>query len=353
LRSFLDIPPVAAIPVEAAGILARIDQARGREDLHRMQAPQVLERLAAHARFESITASNAIEGVIVDDNRALAIVRAPEGTSHADRTEREFAGYRDASDYLMSKETEPASVPLVLHLHRLLMRHADDSAAGAFKTSDNIIGRRHADGRVTKIFTAVAAGEQTERHMTELVARYESAVADGRTPPVALVALLVLDFLAIHPFQDGNGRIARLVTTCELLRHGYGVARYASLEQRIYESKNSYYEALRANQRGWHESDHEVWPWTLYLMRIVDDAYADFEARVVAARELTGKTKVEQVRHYVLQQARDEFRFVEVAAALPDISQATIRKALNALAQEGAVEAGRGRSASWRRRSIN
>ncbi len=353
MRSFLDIPPVATIPVEAAGILARIDQARGREDLHRMQAPQVLERLAAHARFESITASNAIEDVIVDDDRALALIRAPEGTSYADRTEREFAGYRDASDYLMSKQTEQLSVPLVLHLHRLLMRHTGDPAAGAFKASDNIIGHRHADGRVTKIFTPVAAGEPTEWHMTELVARYEAAVADGRTPPVALVTLLVLDLLAIHPFQDGNGRIARLVTTCELLRHGYGVVRYASLEQRIYESKNSYYEALRASQRGWHESQHDVWPWTLYLLRIVDDAYADFEARVVAARELTGKTKVEQVRHYVLEQAREEFRFVDIVAALPDISQATIRKALNALAREGAVEASRGRSATWRRRGIN
>jgi len=352
LRSFLDIPPVATIPVEAAGILARIDQARGREDLHRAQAPQVLERLAAHARFESITASNAIEDVVVDDDRALQLIRAPEGTAYADRTEREFAGYRDASDYLTARPPEALTVPLVLHLHRLLLRHTGDPSAGAFKATDNIIGHR-VDGRVTKIFTPVAAGAPTEWHITELVARYEVAVADGRTPPVALVALLVLDFLAIHPFQDGNGRIARLLTTCELLRHGYGIARYASLEQRIFDSKNSYYEALRASQRGWHESEHDVWPWKLYLLRIIDDAYADFEARVVAARALTGKTKIEQVRHYVLEQTSAEFRFVDIVAALPDISQATIRKALNALAQEGAVEAGRGRSATWRRRGID
>lgn len=353
MRSFLDIPPVAAIPVEAAGMLARIDQARGREDLHRTQAPQVLERLAAHARFESITASNAIEDVLVDDDRALQLIRAPEGTAYADRTEREFAGYRDASDYLMGKEPEALSVSLVLHIHRVLVRHADDPTAGAFKTTDNIIGRRHGYGRVTKIFTPVAAGEPTGWHMTELVARYEAAIADGRTPPVALVALLVLDFLAIHPFQDGNGRIARLLTTGELLRHGYGVARYASLEQRIFDSKNSYYEALRASQRAWHTSEHDVWPWTLYLLRIIDDAYADFEARVVAARQLTGKTKLEQARQYILEQARPEFRFVDVVAALPDISQATIRKALNELAREGKVESGRGRSATWRRHGIN
>lgn len=350
MRSFLDIPPVATIPVDAAGILVRIDRARGREDLHRAQAPQVLERLAAHARFESITASNAIEDVVVSDDRAFALIRAPDGTSYADRTEREFAGYRDASDYLAGKETEPLSVPLVLHLHRLLMRHTGDPEAGASKVTDNIIGRRHVDGRVTKVFSPVGAGAQNEWHVTELVTRYETTVADGRTPPVALVALLVLDFLAIHPFQDGNGRIARLLTTCELLRHGYGVARYASLEQRVLESKNSYYEALRASQRGWHESGHDVWPWTLYLLRIIDDAYGDFESRVVAARRLTGTTKLEQVRRHVLGQARSEFRFVEIVAALPDISPATIRKALNELARDGLLEPGRGRSARWRRR---
>lgn len=350
MQSFLDIPPIASVPVDAASVLGRIDTARGREELHRAQAPQILERLAAHARFESITASNAIEDVIVDGDRALALIRAPEGTSYADRSEREFAGYRDASDYLLRKESEQLSVPLVLHLHRLLTRHAGDPGAGAFKATDNIIGHRDADGRVTKVFTPVAAGERTEWHMTELVARYESAVTDGRAPATLLVALLVLDFLAIHPFQDGNGRIARLLTTCELLRHGYGVARYASLEQRIFDSKNSYYEALRASQRGWHDGTHDVWPWTLYLLRIVDDAYADLEARVVAARDLTGKTKIDQVRHFVLEQARDEFRFIDLVAALPDISQATIRKALNQLAQDGLVEVGRGRSATWRHR---
>ena len=150
----------------------------------------------------------------------LALIRAPQGTGYADRSESEFAGYRDASDYLSSKESEPLTVPLVLHLHRLLLRHTGDRLAGMFKASDNIIGHRHADARITKVFTPVAAGESTERHMTELTTRYEAAVADGRTPPVALVALLVLDLLSIHPFQDANGRIARLLTTCELLRRG-------------------------------------------------------------------------------------------------------------------------------------
>lgn len=309
----------------------------------------MLERLAASARYQSITASNAIEDVIVPEARALELIGAPEGTAYADRTESEFAGYRDASDYLMAKRPEVLSVPLLLHLHRLLLRNTGDPLAGQLKTTENFIGQQQPDGTITRIFTPVAPGEQTVWHLEELVARYEVAVADGRTPAVVLVALLVLDLLAIHPFQDGNGRIARLVTTSELLRHGYGVARYASLEQRIFDSKHSYYAALRASQDAWHTGSHDPWSWITYLLRIIDDAYAEFEAKVVAGRALSGVTKLEQARDYILTQAGDQFRFSEIAVALPDISQPTIRNALNELAVEGRVIAGRGRGATWKR----
>ncbi len=349
MRSFLATPPISAVPIDAAVAVARIDLARGREELNLQQVPQVLQRLAARAKFESITASNAIEDVVVSHDRALELIRAPEGTSYHDRFEREFAGYRDAADYLAAKPPERLTVPLLLHLHRTLLRHTDDPHAGRLKSSDNIIGERHPDGSVTKIFTPVPAGEQTEWHITELVDRYERAVSAETVPNTILVALLVLDFLAIHPFEDGNGRIARLLTTCELLRHGYGVARYASLEQRIYESKNSYYLALREAQRNWHRAEHDPWPWVTYLLRVAEDAYADFERRALAERDLSGKTKREQVKAYVLDQAAIEFRFAEIEAALPDISHATIRAALSDLAAAGRVAAGRGRDATWRR----
>ncbi|MFT4035950.1 MAG: Fic family protein [Patulibacter sp.] len=340
------------MPVAAATLIGRIDQRRGREELHQVQAPQLLQRLAVSARVQSITASNAIENVIVSSDRALALIQAPERTAYADRTEQEFAGYRDASDYVTGKTPEPLSLPLLLHLHRLLLRHTGDPLAGRLKQSDNFIGVRRADGSAERIFTPVAAGEQTAWHLEELVARYESAVAAAQTPPLVLVCLLTLDLLAIHPFQDGNGRVARLVTTCELLRHGYGVARYASLEQRIFESKNTYYAQLRASQRAWHNGLHDPWPWTTYLLRAIDDAYTEFEARVVDGRALTG-SKLQQAKTYVLTQAGDEFQFSDLTLALPDISPATLRKALAELAAAGQVQAGRGRSARWRRCSAS
>jgi Fic family protein len=160
---------------------------------------------------------------------------------------------------------------------------------------------------------------------------------------------MVVDFLAIHPFEEGNGRVARLLTTNELLRHGYGVARYVSIEQRIFDSKNSYYVALRSSQSRWHDGEHDLEPWTVYLLRIIQDAYGDFEQRVAAGTELIGATKRDQASNYILTQAPRRFRLAQIADALPDISQATIRDALEALRAENKLTVGRGRSAMWER----
>ncbi len=354
LRSFSHISDrYTVVPLDVVGIVGSIEQSRGREQLYRAQAPQVLERLAARTRFDSITASSAIEDVIVDDDRALQLIRGAPVGPYRDRSESEFAGYRDAIDELLVKEPERLTVPLVLHIHRVLMRHADDPTAGKTKRTDNFIGTRNRDGTRTVIFETVPAGVPTERQLAELVARYEEALTEARVPPLLLIAALVLDFLAIHPFEEGNGRVARLLTTRELLRHGYGVARYVSLEQRIFDSKNNYYVALRQSQTGWHEESHDLTPWTLYLLRTIEDAYADFERQVAAGTQLVRGTKRVQARNYILTQAPRRCRFAQIADALPDISQATIRDALEELRTQGVLTVGRGRSAVWERTEAN
>ncbi|MGD9697079.1 MAG: Fic family protein [Thermoleophilia bacterium] len=328
--------------------LGRIEVGRGREELHRTQAPQVLERLAVQTRYESITASSAIENVIVPPERALHLVR-PGGPARArDRSERELAGYRDAVDHLVRGEGGRLDLDRVLQLHRLLMRHVDGASAGRLKAEDNLIADRLAQGGSSVVFRAVPAG-QTERQMSVLLGAYEAAVDDAVVHPLVLVAALVLDLLSIHPFADGNGRVARLVTTGELLRHGYGIARYVSLEQRIYDTRNSYYRALRQSQAGWHDGRHDLWPWAGYLFSLLSDAYDDFEARVLCSRALHGATKEEHVRDYALNHAPERFSFAQVSAALPDISGPTIRNALNRLRAEGRLAVGRGRSARWTR----
>jgi Fic family protein len=350
LRSFSHITDrFAAIPLDVVQLLTSIDNSRGREELFHTQAPQVLERLAARTRFDSITASSAIEDVVLDDERALELLRGEPTGPYRDRSEGEFAGYRDAVDYLIAKEPEPLGVPLVLHVHRLLMRNTDDPTAGKLKRSDNFIGTDPEVGPRKIIFETVPAGTPTEWHLTELVARYEAALAAGRVPKLLLIAALVLDFLAIHPFEEGNGRVARLLTTNEMLRHGYGVARYVSIEQRIFDSKNSYYVALRQSQGGWHDEQHDGLPWARYLLRVIEDAYSDFEQRVAAGTALVGRTKREQARNYIETQAPRRFRLAQIADALPDISQATIRDALEDLRSDGLYTVGRGRSAVWER----
>lgn len=160
---------------------------------------------------------------------------------------------------------------------------------------------------------------------------------------------MVLDFLAIHPVADGNGRLARLLTTYELLAQGYGVARYVSIEQRIYGSKNSYYASLYESQRNWHQGKQDVWPWIAYLCRILAEAYDDFEQRVVVSGQQTG-SKQERVRDFILRQAPVQFRRRDVERALPGVSPATIRLVLAELRDEGKIESeGSGRGARWRR----
>jgi Fic family protein len=167
--------------------------------------------------------------------------------------------------------------------------------------------------------------------------------------PLVLIGALILDILAIHPVADGNGRLARLLTTYELLARGYGVVRYVSLEQRIYDSKHTYYHRLYDSQRGWHTGDHAIWPWVSYLASILSIAYADFEASVAAARETAGN-KQARVRRYILEQAPADFSRRDVERALPGVSVATIRLVLNELRDQGLIAArGAGPGARWTR----
>ncbi len=346
MRSFVDLDKTfGSQPRPLGATLARIDTGRGQERLFEDQQPELLRRLAEHARIASITASNAIEGVVVDSKRAEKIA---EGSHrYRNRNEREFAGYRDAIDMLTRLEVyEGLSVPSVLHLHRVLFEHTDGNG-GHLKSDQNLIVS-YEGGRKKVVFTPTPP-EETEFMLSELLVRYGEAKAEGRTHPLILIGALVLDFLAIHPVADGNGRLARLLTTYELLSQGYGVARYVSLEQRIFESKNTYYKTLYDSQRNWHEGEHDVWPWITYLSRILAFSYSDFEKRVAGAGKQSGN-KQDRVREYVLKEAPARFRRRDIEQALPGISLATIRLVLTELRDAGRIKPeGSGAGARWTR----
>lgn len=344
MRSFVDLDKTfSGQPRELGATLAGIDTGKGRERLFEDQLPELLGQLAEHARIASITASNAIEGVVVDTERGARI--AEGGRSYRNRNEREFAGYRDATDMLMRLDSyEPLSIPLVLHLHRLLFTHTGGNG-GNLKTDQNVIVSYESGQR--EVVFAPPAPEETEFLLGELLVRYEVAKREHHAHPLLLVAALVLDFLAIHPVADGNGRLARLLTMHELLAQGYGVARYVSIEQRIFESKNSYYASLYESQRDWHAGEHDIWPWASYLIRILAGAYEDFEQRIAAADGRAG-SKQDRVRSYILDQAPAIFRRRDVERALPGVSVPTIRLVLNDLRDAGRIKPeGSGRGARW------
>jgi len=346
MQSFVDLDRTfGSQPRELGAVLARIDTGRGQEQLFLDQRPELLKRLSENARIASITASNAIEGVVVESGRADRILDG--APSLRNRSEKEFAGYRDAIDALMRSEGHEAlTVPFALHLHRQLFYYAD-GRGGHLKTDENLIVSYESGAREV-VFTPPGP-ERTEFLLAELFVRYNDLKGEARTHPLVLIGALVVDFLAIHPVADGNGRLARLLTTHELLSQGYGVARYVSIEQRIFESKNTYYNRLYQSQRGWQDGRHDIWPWTSYLPQVLRGAYDDFERRVAAATEEPG-SKQDRVRWYILRHAPPEFRRRDIERALPEVSPATVRLVINNLRDSNQIVAeGAGPSARWRR----
>jgi Fic family protein len=345
MKSFVEEGTFGPVPGPLVVRLRRIDRSSGQEMLYLHQLPELLRGLAEQARIESITASSAIEGVVVSTQRAAGIV-AHRQLRFRNRNEQEFAGYTDALDYLHRQEAGPVSVGLILHLHRLLFGHVD-GGGGRFKTADNLVVDRLPDGATTVRFRPVAARE-TEFFLRELVERYQSAAADGLVHPMLLVSAFALDFLVIHPFADGNGRVARILTNHLLEQSGYGVGRYVSIEQLVYDTRSAYYDALAASTRNWHRARHTLWPWANYLTDRLGEAYERFEGRIETARQ--SGTKQQRVRDWVLLHAPSEFRISDIRAALPGVSDQTIRLALNELRDAGRIApTSTGRSATWRR----
>jgi Fic family protein len=347
VRSFVDLDQlIGQVPARLVTTLSAVDVGRGSEALYRDQLPGLLSQLADRARVASITASSAIEGVVVKDAARASRILAGTARTLRTRSEQELAGYRDAQDYLFRDTWQPLNPGLLLHLHRLLFAHTA-AVGGQFKTEDNLVVDRSPDGDITVRFRPVAAAE-TPYYVAELVDRYQTERVAAQHHPVLLVGLFVLDLLVIHPFEDGNGRVARALTNTLLMDAGYTVSRYVSLEQEIAESADDYYQALLESTRSWHEGKADPWPWLSYFVNILAGAYRNFAARAASTR-IDG-SKQDRVRDHVLSHAPNPFRMADIRAALPGISDQTIRVVLDRLRKEDLIVAdGLGRSASWRR----
>ena len=349
VESFVDLDRcLGMVPGVVVTRLAHIDRGRGREDLFRNQLPELLTELAHRARVASISASSALEGVVVADQaRAAAIISGKLAVLRS-RNEQEFAGYRAALDYLFAGSWQPLNVGLLLHLHRELFAQTK-TPGGRFKESDNLVVDRSPDGTVEVRFVPVPAA-RTEYYTSELADRYLEASDARQHHPVLLIGLFVLDLLTIHPFEDGNGRIVRALTNALLEKAGYTIGRYVSLEQLIAETADDYYAALLQSTNGWHDRDNDVWPWLTYFVNVLARAYERFEQG--ASAERSAGSKQDRVREYVTEHAPQIFKIADIRTALPGISDPTIRLVLDELKRDGRIRPeGTGRAAVWVRTS--
>ncbi|MBC7794484.1 MAG: Fic family protein [Clostridia bacterium] len=308
------------------------------------QYPEALTSMREVAKIQSTESSNRIEGVVAPQQRVQALVFA--GSAPVDRPEQQIAGYRDALALIHESAADMRpSANVIRQLHQILFRYTS-SPGGAWKSAPNDITEERADGS-TRIRFKPVPPFLVDSRMRELDDARERET--GRYNELFVMAAYVFDFLCIHPFGDGNGRAARLLTLLFLYRAGYQVGAYISLERIIEESKESYYEALARSSAGWHEGNHDLTPWTEYLLGTITRGYHDFAQRAsTLSRTYGGKTV--RVRAAVAQLST-EFRREDIERLTPDISTQMIRVVLDQLKSEGAVEAvGRGRSAKWKKK---
>lgn len=327
--------------------IQRLGAARGRQDLFAAQAPEQLKVLREAALVESSESSNRIEGVVAAPGRVEALVL--KSSTPRNRSEQEIAGYRDALQLVHeSHEHMALTTNVVLQLHSMLFRYLP-SPGGRYKATDNEIVDRDSFGKVLRVRFKPTPAVGTPGAMEQLVANYKGALEDHRLDPLIVAPLAVLDFLCIHPFSDGNGRIARLLTLLLLYRFDYQVGRYISLERVIEDSKETYYEALERSSHGWHDARHDVLPWLSYFWGTLIRAYGEFEERVGKLVEGRG-TKTQLVREAVLRRL-GPFAISDIEEECPGVSRDMVRVVLRQLRDEGAISPlGKGRAARWVRK---
>ncbi len=332
-----------------AWYLNDLGELRGKQELYTHQSPQRLKALHESAVIESALSSNRIEGVEIDPKRVRDVLVAPRPLFR-DRDEEEVRGYRDALNLI---HQQPQQLPIdnatIQRLHALTRGEIWD--AGQYKGKDGDIIERYPDGGERVRFRTVTAAE-TPGAMDELVRDWGLCLEERWVPPLLALAAFNLDFLCIHPFRDGNGRVSRLLWLLQSYQLGYEVGRYISLERLIEENKERYYQTLEQSSQGWHEGKHDPWPFINYVLSIMKTAYRDFIERVgeVKAPRGTKRQMVIEGIERLLSDPDGRFRLSELEQRCPGVSRDMVRRVLREQQAEGAISCnGRGAGAMWSR----
>jgi len=332
------------IPAITAWYLSDLGEARGRQELFTKQAPQKLKVLKEQALIESAVSSNRIEGVTVDQARIRTIVF---GKSHLrDRDEEEVRGYRNALKLIHEQAAKlPVSEETILKLHKLAKGNIWD--AGKYKEKDSNIIEKYPNGTSRMRFKTVSPA-RTPKYMADLVDLWNQCIRERWVHPLVALAAFNLDFLCIHPFRDGNGRVSRLLLLLQLYHLGYEVGRYISIERIIEQNKDRYYETLEQSSQGWHDRKHDPWPYINYLLFTVKAVYLEFEERMGQLKSPRG-AKTELIIS-AINGTIGLFRTADIQRQCPGVSVDMIRRVLKTLQSERKVKClGRGQKAQWQK----
>ena len=317
---------------EILGLVAQIHEYKGRQELYLKQKPAELDRLIEIAKVQSTEASNEIEGIRTTNTRLLQLVR--DKTTPRNRDEEEIMGYRDVLNTIHENfEFIPITSNYILQLHRDLYQYSHKSIGGKFKNTQNHISATDAEGREFVLFTPLAPHE-TPPAIDAICESYNRMIDTQELDALLLIPVFIHDFLCIHPFNDGNGRMSRLLTTLLLYRSGYVVGRYVSLEAKIERNKNVYYDVLHIASTKWHEGENDPVPFIKYILGTILSAYRDFEDRVQLVDEKL--PAVDLVRRAV-QKKVGKFTKSEIMELCPSIKKASVENSLKKLVENGEI----------------
>lgn len=330
---------------EILGLVAAIYKEAGKQELYLKQRPEQLEKLVDIAKVQSTEASNAIEGIVTTNTRIRQIVN--EKTTPKNRDEQEIAGYRDALNIIHdSFDAIPITQNYILQLHKIMYSHMNNPLAGRTKTVQNYISATYPDGHTETLFIPLAPYETPEA-LERICEEYNRVIGNMELEPLIAIPIFIHDFLCIHPFNDGNGRMSRLLTALLLYRSGFYVGKYISLEAKIAKNKDLYYNSLAKSQTGWHEGNENAVPFIKYILGTILAAYKDFEERMSLVE--TKLTTTETVRR-ASKNKIGRFNKQDIRELCPAISDSSIEGALRKLVATGELKKeGKGKSTCYYR----
>ncbi|MCD8006979.1 MAG: Fic family protein [Oscillospiraceae bacterium] len=315
---------------EILGLVAQIHEFKGRQEMFLKQKPAVLDKLVEIAKIQSTEASNKIEGIVTTENRIMQLCQ--EKTTPRNRDEEEILGYRGVLNTIHeSYEYIPIRASYILQLHRDLYKYSERSIGGRFKNTQNYIAEIREDGTQFVRFMPLEPYETPEA-IDMICDSFNKTIDSCTVDPLILIPTFINDFLCIHPFNDGNGRMSRLLTTLLLYRCGYVVGRYISLESKIEKTKSKYYDVLEQSGIGWHEGKNDSTPFIKYILGIILSAYRDFESRVsLVEKKLPA---IELVRNATNEKI-GKFTKSEIMELVPILKSSSIESSLKKLVEEG------------------